>query len=143
MFVSCISCQIFYSCGFRDRFDFTSQVPNSVTSALPYGDSTDPITNASLSLNTQQRWPTDQPSQYFRVSQPYTAFRTMPSTAIYAYAFALEASTWQPTSTLNFSRLDHVSLGLTYAAGVKASELVSKLSCDFVMTYEMCLTART
>jgi hypothetical protein len=26
---------------------------------------------------------------------------------------------------LNFSRLDHVSLGLTYAKGIKASELIS------------------
>lgn len=48
-----------YSCGHCDRYDFTSQVPNSVTSTLPYGDATDAVVNASLSLNTQQRWPTD------------------------------------------------------------------------------------
>lgn len=118
-----------FSCGFKDRYDFSSQVPNSVTSALPYGDCTDPIVSANLSLNTHLRWPSDQPSVYFRVSQPYTSFRTLPSTCIYAYAFALEASTWQPTSTLNFSRLDHVSLGLTYAPGIKASELFSINEC--------------
>jgi hypothetical protein len=113
-----------YSCGHKDRFDFTSQVPSSVTSLLPYGDVTETVVNASLSLNGHQRFPSNQPGVYFRVSQPYTNFRTMPATAIYAYAFGTQPSKWQPDSTLNFSRLDHVSLGLNYAVGVKASELV-------------------
>lgn len=112
-----------FSCGYKDRFDFSSKVANSVTSVLPYGDCMDPILSASLSLNGHQRWPQDIASVYFRTSQPYTGWRTMPSTNIYTYAFALEAYSWQPTSTVNFSRLDHVSLGLTYAPGIQASEL--------------------
>ena len=66
---------------------------------------------------------TSTPCSRLSSPQPQCAWRTQPSTHIYSYAFALEAATWQPTSTLNFSRLDHVSLGLTYAPGIKASEL--------------------
>jgi hypothetical protein len=65
------------------------------------------------------------------------------STPIYSYAFALEAATWQPTSTLNFSRLDHVSLGLTFAAGIKASEMVSPAHSNmlvFIRNSFVCLS---
>lgn len=113
-----------YSVGHKDRFDFTSQIPNSVTSLLPYGNVSETVVNASLSLNGHQRFPNNQPGVYFRASQPYTNFRTMPATSVYAYAFGTQPSKWQPDSTLNFSRLDHVSMGLNYAKGVKASELV-------------------
>ena len=84
--------------GFKDRFDMSSKVPDSATEFLPYGDAVDHIMTASLSLNGHQRWPVDMPSIYFRTSVPYTSWRTMPSTNIYSYAFALEAATWQPTS---------------------------------------------
>jgi len=118
-----------YSVGFKDRFDFTSQVSNSVTSLLPYGDSTEPVTLAGLTLNNNQRFAQDMPGVYFRTSQPYTNFRTMPTTPIYAYGIALQAHQWQPTQTINFSSLENVSLGLTYTAGVKASELIVFNEC--------------
>jgi hypothetical protein len=111
-----------YSVGYKDRYDFSSQKVSSVSDILPFGDAVDPLETASLSLNGHQRWPVDMPAVYFRTSVPHTAWRTMPSTHIYSYCFALEAATWQPTSTLNFSRLDHVSLGLTFATGIQASE---------------------
>jgi hypothetical protein len=113
-----------YSCGFKDRYDFSSLVPGSVSSLLPYGDVVPPIQSASLSLSGHQRWPIDINASYFTNSQPYTAWRTMPSTPIYTYAFALKAAEWQPTATVNFSKIDNVSLGLTYAQGIQASELI-------------------
>ena len=88
-----------FSCGFKDRFDFSAYASDE-TETLPYGDATDPISTASLSLNGHQRWPVDMDSRYFRVHQPYVAWRTMPSTNIYTYSFALEAAQWQPTSHL-------------------------------------------
>jgi hypothetical protein len=114
-----------FSCGYKDRYDFSHQEMNSVSSALPFGNAIDPIVTASLTLNGHLRWPQDMKSNYFRVMTPFTSWRTMPSTNIYSYSFALQAHDWQPTSHLNFSRLDHVSLGLTYAQGIKASELIS------------------
>lgn len=118
-----------YSVGFKDRFDFSHQAAlpagASPDPALPYGDAIDPIQTCSLTLNGHDRWPQDMRSNYFRVQTPYTSWRTMPSTNIYSYSFALQAADWQPTSHLNFSRLDHVSLGLTFAPGIKASELIA------------------
>ncbi|KAG5186331.1 putative major capsid protein, partial [Tribonema minus] len=127
-----------FSCGYKDRFDFSHQEEGSVdpTKGLPWGDSVDAITTASLSLNGHQRWPADMKANYFRVVTPWTSWRTMPSTPIYSYSFALQAHDWQPTSHLNFSRLDHISLGLTFASGIKASELVA-----FVESYNLLVIA--
>ncbi|KAG5190066.1 putative major capsid protein [Tribonema minus] len=113
-----------FSCGFRDRYDFSHKEAGTVTSALPYGNAISPIANASLSLNGHQRWPVDMPSSYFTNHQPYVHWRTMPATPIMTYSFALEAAQWQPTSTLNFSRLDHVSLGFNFNAELQASEML-------------------
>jgi len=116
-----------FSCGFKDRFDFSHQETGTIDASkgLPYGNAVDPITTASLSLNGHQRWPQDMQAAYFRVFTPFSSWRTMPSTNIYSYSFALQAHDWQPTSHLNMSRLDHVSLGLTFNTGIKASELIS------------------
>ncbi|KAG5179262.1 FirrV-1-B50 [Tribonema minus] len=109
-----------FSCGFKDRFDFTA-FEASDDDSLIYGNAVDPI-----------RWPTDMPSTYFRTHVPYCNWRTLPSTSIYSYSFALEAAAWQPTSHLNFSRLDHVSLGWSFAPGIKSSEAFS-----FVEAYNL------
>ncbi|KAG5183124.1 large eukaryotic DNA virus major capsid protein-domain-containing protein [Tribonema minus] len=120
-----------FSCGFRDRYDFTAHEA-STDASLPYGDAVDPIRTASLTLNGHARWPTDMDSRYFRMHMPYCAWRTMPTTSIYTYSFALEAHQWQPTSHLNFSRLDHVSLGWTFCPNIKSSEAFS-----FVEAYNL------
>lgn len=114
-----------FGAGYKDRYDFSHQIPDTISAQLPFGDAGDPILTSSLTLNGHDRWPADMKSQYFRTHVPYCSWRTMPTTNIYSYSFALQAADWQPTSHLNFSRLDHVSLGLTYAAGIKSSELIS------------------
>ncbi|KAG5191340.1 FirrV-1-B50 [Tribonema minus] len=118
-----------FSCGYKDRFDFSHQEQGTVdaTKGLAWGDTVDPITTASRSLNGHQRWPQDQNAVYFRVLTPYTSWRTMPTTNIYTYSFALQAQDWQPTAHLNMSRLKKTGLknGLTFAAGIKASELIA------------------
>jgi Large eukaryotic DNA virus major capsid protein/Major capsid protein N-terminus len=88
-----------FSCGYKDRYDFSHQEENSVSPALPFGDAVDPIVTASLTLNGHLRWPQDMKSNYFRVMTPWTSWRTMPSTNIYSYSFALQAADWQPTLT--------------------------------------------
>lgn len=118
-----------FSCGYKDRYDFSHQKGGSVVvganATLPWGDIEEPVKTASLTLNGHQRWPSDMIGTFFRVHTPYTSWRTQPTLHIYSYSFALEASQWQPTSTLNFSRIDHVSLGLTFPDKIKASELYS------------------
>lgn len=118
-----------FSCGFKDRYDFSSLEVNkdgssTVTPDMPYGNAVDPIQTISLTLNGHDRWPADMKSNYFRVHVPFCSWRAIPSTNIYSYSFALQAADWQPTAHLNFSRLDHVSLGQTYAPGIKSSELI-------------------
>lgn len=88
-----------FSCGYKDRYDFSHQEQNSVSADLPFGNAIDPIVTASLTLNGHLRWPQDMKSSYFRVMTPWTSWRSMPSTNIYTYSFALQAADWQPTST--------------------------------------------
>ena len=100
-----------YSVGYKDRFDFSAQIANS---NLPFGDVDDPVTNATLKLNGHERWPELQESTFFRVIQPQLKFENTPSSYIYVYVFAISGGSWNPTSTLNFSRIEHAQLDTKY-----------------------------
>ena len=114
------------SVGFKDRYDFSHKDTTGVGSAYSdYGDAIDPVRNVSLTLNGHQRWPADMDARFFRLSTPYNHWRTLPSTPIYTFSFATNAAEWNPTSTLNMSRLDNVALSTSFADSIKQSELVT------------------
>lgn len=100
-----------YSVGYKDRFDFSAKVNNA---NLPFGDVADPITNATLKLNGHERWPEGMASDFFRVVQPLLKFENVPSSYIYVYVFAITGGAWNPTSTLNFSRIEHAQVDFKY-----------------------------
>ena len=100
-----------YSVGHKDRFDFTAKVPNP---NLDWGDIVDPITNATLKLNSHERWPENMSSQFFRTIQPQLKFENSPTAYLYVFCFSAAGGVWNPTSTLNFSRIEHTQLDLKY-----------------------------
>ena len=114
-----------FSVGFRDRYDYSHKmVAEDGEEVYTCGNSTDPLKTVSLTLNGHSRWPTDSDARFFRTHVPHTSWRTMPTSNIYSYAFGLSPAEWQPTSTLNFSRLDNVSLATTFADNIEQSELL-------------------
>lgn len=100
-----------YSVGFKDRYDYTQKV---VDETLPFGDVQDPITNATLKLNSHERWPENMSAAFFRVIQPQLKFENTPSAYLYVFCFSIAGGVWNPTSTLNFSRIEHTQLDLKY-----------------------------
>ena len=100
-----------YSVGYKDMFDYSSKKTNA---AYPFGDVADAITNATLKLNSHERWPENMSSLFFRVVQPLLKFENVPSAYLYVFVFAVAGGTWNPTSTLNFSRIEHTQLDLKY-----------------------------
>jgi hypothetical protein len=110
-----------FSVGHRDRFDF------SLTSAdtdYKWGDVTDATKGAALTLNGHDRFPSGLPGMFFRTVEPQMKWPNIPKGYYYMYTFAMQGGQWNPTSTLNFSRIDHVSLNLTYGASIPVSEVV-------------------
>ena len=110
-----------FSCGFKDFFDFTHKVDDA---NYNYGNVVNPCKIANLKLNSSYRYPESCPIEYFRHHVPYTSWRTTPDTDINSMVFSLQGFEWQPTSTLNYSRLDNAHLTVMPQADVKQSEII-------------------
>ena len=100
-----------FSVGHKDRFDYSAKVPNP---NMQWGDVVDPVSNATLKLNSHERWPENMSSQFFRVIQPQLKFENTPKAYLYVFCFSIAGGVWNPTSTLNFSRIEHTQLDLKY-----------------------------
>ncbi len=57
-----------FSVGHKDRFDYSKKIP--AADGLGWGDVDDPITTATLKLNSHERWPENMPASFFRIIQP-------------------------------------------------------------------------
>ncbi len=100
-----------YSVGYKDQFDYSAWRSDP---QFPFGDVWDPVAAATLKLNSHERWPEFMSSLFFRVVQPLLKFENVPQSYLYVFVFAVAGGTWNPTSTLNFSRIEHVQLDLRY-----------------------------
>ena len=109
-----------YSVGHKDSFDFSLK---SDTDVSLYGDAVDPVKSASLSLNGHSRWPENLPGLFFREVQPVSKWPNSASGFMYVFSFSARGGAWQPTSTLNMSRIDHVQLSLTWGASIPTSDV--------------------
>lgn len=125
-----------YSVGHKDWADYSAQVPNA---SLPWGDVTDPITNATLRLNSHERWPENMTSSFFRVTIPQLKWENTPSGYLYVFNFSTAGGVYNHTSTLNFSRIEHTQLDFKYANGQGSSSQQIKPSdiLLFVESYNL------
>ena len=57
---------------------------------------------------------TERPAKYFRLTQPFQYFKCCPDKYIYCYSFGLRPCEQQPSGTCNFSRIDNVTLSMSF-----------------------------
>jgi len=78
-------------------------------------DSSNPVTNAKIMLNGNDRFATRK-GEYFSLVQPYQHHENTPDKfhqGINVYSFALKPEEHQPSGTLNMSRIDTAVLSLS------------------------------
>lgn len=73
----------------------------------------DVLTSASLKLNSNDRWDSKHPMEYFRLVQPYQHHSNIPKAKIYCFNFGLHPEEDQPSGAINFSRIDNITFQVT------------------------------
>lgn len=103
----------------RNRWvDFTS----NGAGGSPYaGGQT--VASAKLLLNGGERFQ-ERTGDYFNLVQPFQHHTAIPPNGIYVYSFALEPERFQPTGSLNFSRIDNPTLHLTLVGSLGTGTLM-------------------
>lgn len=97
---------------------------NFTDAALSAG--TNPITEATLLLNGSERFK-PRAGTYFNKVQPYQHHTNIPAEGINVYSFALHPEEFQPSGSLNMSRIDNAVLQLKLTAASAADSPVLKL----------------
>lgn len=79
-----------------------------------------PMYSAVLKCNGVDRF-SERPGGYFNLVQPTQSVGKAPSAGIYMYSFGVQADEQDSAGTLNFSRLDLVTLSITSKAATASS----------------------
>lgn len=77
--------------------------------------SVDNMTTAKLQLNGQDRFSVRK-ARYFNLVQPYQHHTRVPRVGIYVYSFGLNPENFQPSGSVNMSRIDSAVLQIESAA---------------------------
>ena len=109
-----------FSVGHMDLFDYSLKSESDVSI---WGDVTDSVKTASLTLNGHSRFPDNMPGLFFRQTVPIMKWPNCSNGFMYVFSFSLQGGSWQPTSTLNMSRIDHCQLELNYGANIPTSNV--------------------
>lgn len=87
----------------NDRFNYTSSFdPNNQKSL---------IKNSELILNGHHRF-AKQTSTYFNLIQPFYHHKKIPNLGILVYTFALNPEDYQPSSSINATRIDNIQMDI-------------------------------
>ena len=89
-----------------------------------------PLATWKLVLNGQDR-AAEQPGRYFNQVQPFVHHSGTPYPGVYAYSFALEPESHQPTGTCNFSRIDNAQVAVTLKANTGNSTTMSLFATNY------------
>ena len=90
--------------------DPAGPISAQLTPPLAGGLHINPMIDAKLQMNGQDRFST-RSGEYFNETQPYYHHTRVPeSKGVFMYSFALDPEEHQPQGTANFSRLDTVTL---------------------------------
>jgi len=76
------------------------------------GNEEQPLIDACLQLNGHERF-AKRNAEYFNLVQPYQHHTSIPSPGIYVYSFSLHPEEYQPSGSVNMSRIDTALLLLT------------------------------
>lgn len=130
---------------FNNRFNFTHkdyQLPFSSTNTMQQQESNNPIISQSiiylnsvalfaLSKSTSVRNIRDG-SYYYKFTQPFNHFLSVPSKNIYTYSFCVHPRDPQPSGSLDFSQLDST---ITFITGSLYSFASTKKTWNFYVYY--------
>ena len=79
------------------------------------------VDKAVIQINGQDRF-SERDGNYFNYVQPFQHWPNTPADGINSYSFALKPSEYQPSGTLNFSRVDYATLNIeSKEAGVDSA----------------------
>jgi hypothetical protein len=74
-----------------------------------FDGSSNPVVDARIQINGQDRF-SKREGGYFNYVQPFQHWPNTPSDGVNSYSFALKPAEYQPSGTLNFSRVDNSCL---------------------------------
>jgi len=85
----------------------------NIVGNLTYND--DPMTQAKIQFNGEDRISAgNRKAQYFNLVQPYYHHTGHPSPGVYVYSFALRPEEYQPSGSVNMSRIDDQKLTMSF-----------------------------
>ncbi len=82
----------------------------------------DTVVDAKLQLNGHDRFAVRK-GGYFNLVQPHQHHTSIPSTGIYVYSFALHPEEYQPSGSVNMSRIDTANLILNTSTSTNSFKL--------------------
>jgi hypothetical protein len=96
----------------------------------------DAFESMSIMLNNNPRVDAMDPNYYSYV-QPYTHHTRIPEKKVYVYSFATNPEKWQPTGSVNFSRIENAELQFEFGTKTKqpSEMLVFARSMNIVKVY--------
>lgn len=106
---------------FRGQIDYISNGPLkdkfNYTNFIISNEGNNIIRKARLLLNGNERF-SEQSGDYFSWVQPYQYHSKAPSNGINVYSFCLNPENHQPSGSLNFSKIDDISLELAFDSSI-------------------------
>jgi hypothetical protein len=82
----------------------------------------EPIQNVEMKLNGTDRFD-KRSASYFRLVQPYQYHTAISDKYIYCYSFSLKPEEYQPSGTINFSKIDSSTLHLEMSSSILAGQI--------------------
>ena len=92
----------------------------------------DPMKEAKIQFNGDDRLSAgNRNAQYFNLVQPFYHHTGHPSPGIYVYSFALRPEEFQPSGTVNMSRIDDVKLVVTFHASTTSQNKLIAFATNY------------
>ncbi len=95
---------------------------NTLNNDQALDTSEEPFDKIELKLNGTDRFE-QRDASYFRLVQPYQRHTAISEKYIYCYSFSLEPEKYQPSGTINFSRIDSSTIVAQMVSDIKHGEI--------------------
>jgi len=109
-------------------------VSNNFTDSATAASGVNPTSVAKLQINGHDRF-SERAGEYFNYVQPYQHHTNTPATGINVYSFAQHPEKYQPSGTMNMSRIDNATLALTLTSA--AAALTNPTVSVFAVNYNI------
>ena len=95
---------------------------NTLDNDQSFAEQVEPFDKIEMKLNGTDRFE-QRSAAYFRLVQPYQRHSAISDKYIYCYTFSIEPEKYQPSGTINFSRIDSSTLVVQMANNIKHGEI--------------------